>query len=189
VTIKFSVTPETEASVEEPSIGMAFRMQDERNHYRFMVHADGSDQFQELHSVVDGTVTVLAKHAARMSAGTTYEFDIELEGSNIKVLNNGNEWVNEDNDDHRFGSTAFVSAGKGEFGYFSIQTACDSGDTCQFASSGTRCTWECADGYTNEGGAEARTCSAAGTYSGSELQCEINRPVVPPMTRAVDEQA
>jgi 3-keto-disaccharide hydrolase len=74
-------------SMNNGSIGVMFRYQDDRNHYRFVWNQ--KSKFRRLEKIENGTVTVLANDAVGYVKGRTYQLQILAQGATLRVFIDG----------------------------------------------------------------------------------------------------
>jgi hypothetical protein len=71
-------------SMDDDTIGVMFRVQDDLNYYRFSWNNRAG--FRQLQKIVNGTVTTLAYDTVRYMVGTNYHVTIVAEGGKLQVL-------------------------------------------------------------------------------------------------------
>jgi hypothetical protein len=76
-------------SMNNNSIGVMFRYQDDRNYYRFVWNQ--KSKFRHLEKIQNGTTTVLAKDAVGYLKGRTYQLQIIAQGATLKVFIDGSQ--------------------------------------------------------------------------------------------------
>ena len=74
-------------SMNNNSIGVMFRYQDDRNYYRFVWNQ--KSKFRRLEKIENGTATVLANDTVGYVKGRTYQLQIIVQGTTLRVFIDG----------------------------------------------------------------------------------------------------
>ena len=74
-------------SMNNSSIGVMFRYQDDRNYYKFVWNQ--KSKFRRLEKIENGTSTALANDAVGYVKGTTYQLQIVAQGATLRVFIDG----------------------------------------------------------------------------------------------------